>query len=162
MEEKEFRHRVIPLQGLMYGLALRLGFTPQDAADIVQETQLRLWRARQGIPDTEGAMKSYCLTTFRHVAADYYRWRSKVDEHEESHPPEINPPQDSSGKDIREHLEYLIERLPENQKATLRLSAFGGMDAAEISEATGYSPGNVRQLLSRARKRLREWLDSDK
>ena len=41
MTEKEFRQRVVPLQRLMYGLALKMGMPPDDAADVVQETQIK-------------------------------------------------------------------------------------------------------------------------
>ncbi|MDE6027304.1 MAG: RNA polymerase subunit sigma-70, partial [Muribaculaceae bacterium] len=51
MEEKEFRQKVMPLQRMMYALALKLGLPPDDAADAVQETQLRLWRGREGLPE---------------------------------------------------------------------------------------------------------------
>ena len=33
MTEQEFRQRVLPLQHLMYGVALKTGLPPDDAAD---------------------------------------------------------------------------------------------------------------------------------
>lgn len=63
MTEKEFRQRVVPLQRLMYGLALKMGMPPDDAADVVQETQIKLWRHRVDIPDDDGALRMYSLST---------------------------------------------------------------------------------------------------
>ena len=40
MTEQEFRQRVLPLQRLMYGVALKMGMPPDDAADAVQETHV--------------------------------------------------------------------------------------------------------------------------
>ena len=51
MGEKEFRQKVLPLQRMMYALALKIGLPPDDAADAVQETMLKLWRGREGIPE---------------------------------------------------------------------------------------------------------------
>ena len=65
MTEKEFRQRVLPLQRLMYGLALKMGMPPDDAADVVQETQIKLWRHRVDIPDDDGALRMYSLSTLR-------------------------------------------------------------------------------------------------
>ncbi len=45
----------------MYGLALKMGMPPDDAADVVQETQIKLWRHRVDIPDDEGALRMYSL-----------------------------------------------------------------------------------------------------
>ena len=63
-------------------------------------------------------------------------------------------------KDTRRRMEQFIDSLPDGQRRVIRLSSFGEYDVMEISEATGFSPGNVRQLLSRARKRLREMIES--
>lgn len=157
MEEKEFRQRVMPLQRLMYALALRFGLPPDDAADAVQETQLKLWRGREGIPEDPPGLKAYCMTSIRNECLSLLRRRR-----------ETSPIETASGlgsetgmpdveiKDTRRVMERFIDSLPEGQRRVIRLSSFGEYDVMEISEVTGFSPGNVRQLLSRARKRLRE------
>lgn len=95
MTEKEFRQRVMSLHRLMYGMALRMGMPPDDAAD-----------------------------------AEY--------------------------RDTRAAIERLIDSLPEGQRTAIRLSSFGGLDNNEIAATTGLSEANVRQLLSRGRRKLRE------
>ncbi len=68
------------------------------------------------------------------------------------------PEEDGSAeyRDQRQRIKNLIDSLPPGQRDVLRLSAFGGLDNSEIAEVTGMSESNVRQLLSRGRKRLRE------
>lgn len=50
----------------------------------------------------------------------------------------------------------LLKRLPENQRTVVVMSAVTGLSNSEISQATGLSAENVRVLLSRGRKKLRE------
>lgn len=42
MTESEFRQKVMPLRRQMYGLGLRMGISPDDTADAVQETAFDL------------------------------------------------------------------------------------------------------------------------
>ena len=52
----------------------------------------------------------------------------------------------------------LIEHLPENQRQVLRLRSLDDCSMEEIEHITGLNAGNIRVLLSRARKTLREQL----
>lgn len=75
---------------------------------------------------------------------------------------ELRAPEETSSteyRDTRRRIEILIDSLPPGQGRVIRLSSFGGLDNSEIAEATGQTENNVRQLLSRGRRRLRELLD---
>ena len=65
----------------------------------------------------------------------------------------------AESKDTRRHVEKILDTLPENQRKVIRMSGFGEFSVSEISQATGLTAGNVRQLLSRARRSLRNCLD---
>ena len=67
--------------------------------------------------------------------------------------------EDAEQSDSVRHIRRLIETLPSSQQRVLILSSMYHLDTAEIAKATGLSPGNVRQLLSRGRKRLRDLLN---
>lgn len=162
MEEKEFRQKVMPLRRLMFSMALRLGMPPDDASDVVQETQLKLWRCRENIPPEVSACKAYCMRAVRNEAITFLR-RCKDAEPLEAAPDlrANEDPYSVEHRDTQSRIETLIDSLPEGQRRVIRLSSFGGFEITEIVEATGFTPGNVRQLLSRGRKRLRELLDKD-
>lgn len=161
MTEQEFRQRVLPLQRLMYGVALKTGLPPDDAADAVQETQVRLWRRRDRIPDNDTELKLYCMAALRNECISAIRRRKPSVALEEAE--ELKTPEEESSaeyRDTRRRIETLIDSLPGSQGKVIRMSSFGGLDNAEIARATGNTENNVRQLLSRGRRRLRELLAS--
>ena len=51
---------------------------------------------------------------------------------------------------------WLEEQLAPDQQKVLRLKAFDELTTEEIAKQMSIQPENVRQLLSRARKKLRE------
>ena len=53
-------------------------------------------------------------------------------------------------------LSNVIDRLPASQAEVMRLSAFGGLSNDEIAQATGLDNQNVRALLSRGRRKIKE------
>lgn len=156
MTEKEFRQRVMSLHRLMYGMALRMGMPPDDAADAVQDTQLKLWRLRHGIPEDPDELRLYCLKAFRNSCISWFR-RQHPEESADSLSDTPSPSaSDAEYRDTRAAIERLIDSLPEGQRTAIRLSSFGGLDNNEIAATTGLSEANVRQLLSRGRRKLRE------
>jgi RNA polymerase sigma-70 factor (ECF subfamily) len=52
-----------------------------------------------------------------------------------------------------------IDRLPEEQRATVLLVGLEGLDYEEAAAVLGIPLGTVRSRLSRARAQLREWVD---
>lgn len=166
MEEIEFRQKILPLQHLMYGIALKAGMPPDDAADTVQEALLRLWRARASLPGPSGEQRAYCLTVFRNTLLSNIssitsraarRSDIPLDNPYVEKSVADKPEADSAG--TRQDLERMINALPENQRKVIRLSGFGGLETDEIARATGLTAANVRQLLSRARRRLRAMME---
>lgn len=55
---------------------------------------------------------------------------------------------------------HLADTLGESQRKVFMMATFGECDNDEIVKATGLSESNVRQLLSRARKRIKELYQS--
>lgn len=161
MNEREFRRRIVPLQRLMYGIALKTGMTPDDASDTVQETLIKLWRFREGIPEDDAGTRLYCMAALRRESVTTLRkQKPKVPLDQVSG---VRTPEDRSSaeyRDTRRWIETLIDSLPPDQAKVVRLGSFGGLDNAEIAEVTGLSPANVRQLLSRGRRRLKEMINS--
>lgn len=152
----------MPLQRLMYGMALKMGMPPDEAADAVQETQIRLWRKRDGIPPDPTETRLYCVAAFRNECVSVLRRRRQMqslDEVSELKADDTGDPVEQ--RDTRRRIEQFIDTLPPGQQEAIRLSGFAGLDNAEIAQATGQTEGNVRQLLSRGRRRLRQLLETN-
>ena len=50
----------------------------------------------------------------------------------------------------------MMQELPEPQRSVIRMRDVEGYSNEEVGEILGLTPGNVRVVLSRARKRIRE------
>lgn len=59
-------------------------------------------------------------------------------------------------KDRLRHLLGLIPHLPPDQQTVLKLRAIDELTTEEIAKRMNIQPENARQLLSRARRKLRE------
>lgn len=161
MTEQEFRQQVLTLKGAMYGAGVRAGLSPDEAADAVQETLIGLWRSRQKIPSEPQTRQRYCFIAFRNVLVDTVKRRRHDADITESAGVKAPPEYDTEYVSTRRRLEQLIEMLPPAQAAVLRLSSFGDLDNRQIAKAIGETEVNVRQLLSRARRRLRDLFDNN-
>lgn len=156
MTEKIFIAQVMPLQNQMYGIAIRFGLSSEVAADCVQDTLLKLWRLRQGIPDDPAGCRLYCLRALRNQCLEVVEKSKPTIGVEEIRDIPDYREDDAEYRDTSAALGRLIESLPPPQREVIKLSGVDGLSNKEIEALTGQSSDNVRQLLSRARRRLRQ------
>jgi RNA polymerase sigma-70 factor (ECF subfamily) len=69
-----------------------------------------------------------------------------------------NPESELESKEKMQQLEALIEQLPEKQRIVIRMRGCGDCSLEEIEAVTGESAANVRVLLSRARRTMKQQL----
>ena len=132
----------------------------QDAEDMVQEAYLRLWKRREELPPDIENMEAYSVVIIRNLCLDAF----KSTKMEEEHRPigELNVPQTGSLmrevelKDEANIVKRIIGALPEQQQQVVMMRDVDDCSYEEIEQATGLSSVNVRVLLSRARKKIRE------
>ncbi|MBR6590015.1 MAG: RNA polymerase sigma factor [Bacteroidaceae bacterium] len=159
MDAEEFKLRFLPLHTQLYRTAFRLMGNAMDAEDMVQEAYLKLWERRDDLGHVAN-MEAYCTSLIRHICIDAFR-RKRPEE--DSPPPEEFPLTDNEDaatalerQDEAEQLTSLINRLPEGQRTVMTLHDVEGCSYEEIEEATGFTAVNMRVMLSRARKKIRE------
>lgn len=149
--EDIFTERYLPLYGDLYGIAAAIVGTG-DAADAVQEAMVKIWKNGETMAAATNP-RGYAVTVLRTTAIDMLRRRHDTDALDNARQLTSAPQPEP---DTAEFLERAIATLSVNQQEVFRLSAFGDMTADEIAATTGLSAANVRQLLSRSRKKIRE------
>src|SRR5580692_1547128 len=124
------------------------------AEDVVQETMLRAWKARDSLKD-EAAAKPWLLTIVRREYARTFERKRlatvDVDELIAKEEPMLAASQDQDLAELR----AALFKLPEEYREPLVLQVLMGYSTAEIAAELGLSTGAVLTRLFRARKRLR-------
>lgn len=160
MTEQQFRDIVMPHHRLMAGMAMAVLGDREEASDCLQDCLLALWNRRDELERVDN-VKAYCLRTVRNCALSMLRRTNRL----ETVIPEIieslDPETRLEHKDRLARVMAHIESLPAAQREVIRMSAILGMSNDDVAKMSGQSPGNVRTLLSRARKRLKEYFNND-
>lgn len=158
MNATTFKEKYMPYHQKLYRVAFRLLEDAFDAEDIVQEAYIKLWNKRNELAQVENS-EAYCVILLRNLCLDFLRTKKKnlfqstedvvisdnlilSDEIEISD--EIN------------HIESIINLLPDQQRKVIKMRHFDNYSNEEIEEIMGLSSVNVRVLMSRARKKVKE------
>lgn len=160
MDANDFKKQFLPYQRRLYRAAFLLIGNAQDAEDIVQEAYLKLWKRRNELPPNIINMEAYCITLIKNLCYDTLR-ASHLDE--DGRPPEelniandTNVADEIDTRDEANQVMKLIDGLPQQQRQVILMRDVDDRSYEEIEETTGLSAVNVRVLLSRARKKIRE------
>lgn len=134
--------------------ARKLTGTADDADDVLQEAFFRLWRKRSEIHDEEHAEK--LLTAIVHnVGIDLLRYRARYSDETPEEQAEQAPDEDRT--ELLSDITALIDRtLTDEQRQILYERDRDGWEIEDIALRHGLSEANVRMILSRSRKRVRE------
>ncbi|MDU1905554.1 MAG: RNA polymerase sigma factor [Dysgonomonas sp.] len=162
MNAVRFKEKYIPYHQKMYRVAYRLLEDAQDAEDMVQEAYIKLWNKRNELNYIENE-ESYCIVLLRNLCLDFLRSKNK--NIIESADNVVLADKDVITNDIESRetitqIEVIISQLPEQQQRVIRLRHFDDYSNEEIEQIMGLTNVNVRVLLSRARKKLKELFDN--
>lgn len=155
MDRSRFEIELLPCYKRIYAICLTIVRDRDEASDAVQETYARLWAHRNNL-DNVGSVEAYAIKIAKRICIDKLRSREVVSTDKSSSSDEAAVDDRVEHADELRLVNALLEQLPPNQRNVVELSAFGGCDNEEIAELTGESPANVRQLLSRGRRKLKE------
>ena len=160
MDANDFKRKFLPYHRKLYRAAFHLMGNAQDAEDMVQEAYLKLWKRRDELPPDIANLEAYCVTLVKNLCYDTLRL-SHLEE--DGRPPEELPIAGSTNlaheveiKDEARQVMTLISQLPEQQQQIMRMRDVEDRPYEEIEQATGLNSVNIRVLLSRARKKIRE------
>jgi RNA polymerase sigma-70 factor (ECF subfamily) len=163
-----FNRLVVKYQRLAYSVAYRVMQTEDAAADAVQDSFIKAFRA---LPSFKGGLfKSWLLRIVVNTCYDMLRVQKRYatetigDEPDEEESVTYLVDHGESPQDYVERMELnqLIElgirALPADQRLVLTLCDVHGYAYEEIAEITGYPMGTVKSRISRARTKLRDFL----
>lgn len=134
----------------------RLAGNAEDAADLAQETFLRLWRRAETWQPGRVRFATWLHRIARNLCIDALRRRR------ETEALDVETLADGAGPDAapeRERLQAALSRalaaLPERQRTALALCHRQGMSNREAAEVLGVGVDALESLLARARRTLR-------
>lgn len=140
----------------MMARALAMLHDSQVAKDVVQDVCIRLWERPEGL-EHAGSPTAYCVRAVHHSAISLMRRLQCFEPLENLQcEPATGPP----GSD-KDYLYRLLAGLPPAQRRAFMLRHEQGLEYHEIAAQMQLKADNVRQLISRARKKLRELYERD-
>ena len=165
MQASEFKQLFLPCHRKLFSVAYRLMSNTQAAEDMVQETFLKLWMQRDKIERVDNP-EAYSITVLRRLFYDKMRTGhlQEVDK-------DVGSLQVTSSQNISRQLEaadeyqrvrQLISHLPELQGRIMLMRDVEDRSFEEISIEIGLTEVNIRSILSRARKKIREQIKTMK
>lgn len=161
MDSTAFTQQLIPYSRKLFAVAFRITGSSSEAEDVVQDVYLKLWQMRDTLPEAS-VMEAFLVKMTQNRSIDRLRTRHIDDAPDEMLMSVADGEPDSSlqerieDRDALGHLNRLMESLPEAQRKLLRLRMAGDLTTAQLATALGKSEGNVRVMLARARKHLKE------
>lgn len=154
-----FKQLLLPLYPRLQRVALRMLGNVEDAEDMVQEVYMKLWGKREELPDVQN-VEAFCVALTKNMCIDRLRLaevdRVDVDDVPLSLAAADDVASQLERQDAVEQVKLIIETLPEKQQQVITLRDIRDCTFEEIEEQTGLTAVNVRALLSRARKTIRE------
>lgn len=163
-----FNHLILEYQNLAYSVAYRLLSNTESAADAVQDSFIKAYRALESFRG--GSFKSWLMRIVTNTCYDVLRAqkRRRTDSLDdlpvgEEYAAQLIDPGDSPDQymerqELADLIEAAIQSLPEDQRTVIVLCDVHGYAYEEIAEMTGVAMGTVKSRISRARGRLREYL----
>lgn len=163
-----FNELVLAYQNLAYSVAYRTLQDDAAAADVVQESFIKAYRAIAAFQG--GSFKSWIIRIVANTCYDLLRSRQRkltdsLDDlaEDDAYAPHLVDPADAPQVHVeRMELNELIERsfltLPPDQRLALTLCDVHGYTYEEIAAMTGTPMGTVKSRINRARTRVRDFL----
>lgn len=165
-----FNRLVLAYQQQVFNVAFRIMGEESAAADAAQEAFISAYKHVQSFRG--GSFKSWLLRIVTNACYDELRKRKRrpatsLEDLSSEEDGEFELPSTADGPEtiVQRHemaamLQAGISSLPDDQRVALVLSDVQGLSYEEIAEITNSHLGTVKSRLSRARGKLREYLQS--
>jgi len=139
--------------GELYGYARRSLGDPRAAEDVVQETFIRAWRARDRFDTGLGTLRTWLFTIARRVVIDHARARAI--RQTEPLQADLAVEDDVENAMVGWQVEEALRRLRPDHRQVLVETYYRGRSGREVAEELGIPEGTVRSRLFYGLRTLR-------
>jgi RNA polymerase sigma-70 factor (ECF subfamily) len=155
---REFNGMVEDSGPAMYRLAYRLVGDRHEAEDLVQEAFRSAWKSRE-LFRPEGGHRAWLAAILRRRVADHWRHPRPpaLLAHDQALEVEL-PGADPCRDELSDEMQAALGHLPDELRETLLLVVVAELSHQEAADLLAIPLGTVLSRVSRARKRLREYL----
>lgn len=131
----------------------------EDAADLLSETMLVLWRRQNDVPESDVEAKMWAYGVARHILISHRRStgrqqaltdRVRLLVAESSRAQVVSPELGIEVEDVR----AAVRALPSRDREIVMLVHWEGFNLAEVAQILAANPSSVRNRYTRARKKL--------
>jgi len=142
-------------------LLFRMTGNPSTAADLAQETFVRLYmtRGRFRPGSSERPFSTWLFGIAANLGRTRFRWHRRHPESPLDEAPESgstdNPARSAEQRERSEAVRNAISTLPPDLREALVLAEYEGLSHADIASVAGCSPKAIERRLARAREHLR-------
>lgn len=152
-QDKKEIETIKKYSNMVYRLAFSMMKNKSDADDVYQEVFLRFLK-RKPVFDNEEHEKAWFIRVTINCAKTSLKsfWHTKVEELDEAFELQTVETYD---------LSFALKKLSKKDSAVIHLFYYEDMTASQIAEAMNLSESNVRMLLTRARRKLKEILEKE-
>ena len=161
MKKISFQNDVLPLKNKLFRLALRITLNREEAEDVVQDTMIKVWNARERLQELD-SIEAYSLTIARNLSIDRIKKMDNQNDSLEEQTTErldetsSTPSERMIQKDKLDIVRNIINELPEKQRSCLQLRDIEGKSYKEIADILSITEDQVKVNIFRARQTVKQ------
>ena len=161
MKKISFQNDVLPLKNKLFRLALRITLNREEAEDVVQDTMIKVWNARERWQELD-SFEAYSLTIARNLSIDRIKKMDNQNDSLEEQTTErldetsSTPSERMIQKDKLDIVRNIINELPEKQRSCLQLRDIEGKSYKEIADILSITEDQVKVNIFRARQTVKQ------
>lgn len=147
---------------IIYNNIFRLIRDKTVSEDLLQDVFIKIWENREKI-DVNQSFVAYLFTCSRNIAFNFKR-RLKLEissslNANSSIEPHVHAVDDwLENKEVEQHIEQIINKLPEQRQKVFRLAKLDGLKYQEIADDLGISVSTVKDHLVKANRFVKKYM----
>jgi len=156
---EQFKTQILPLKNRLYRYAVSVLKNEADAKDVVQDAMIKAWEQITNLSEIR-SIEAWCITVIRNLSINKLKKKGRVyvdiSEQQGLLSTVADPYKETAMNDDISHVQQLMQDLPVNQRDVLHHRDIEGLTYKEIAELLDLELSNVKVLLFRARRHIRE------